>query len=88
MAIMQDSAVYENNGSVMFVAACVQVVAVLSSVDSSHTDAVLSVLRARREEIHKALLNRTNSISFATLQDFDWQLKVTLYPLFLACSAL
>lgn len=88
MAITQDSAVYENNGSVMFVVACVQVVAVLSSVGSSHTDAVLSVLRARREEIHTALLNRTNSISFATLQDFDWQLKVTLYPLFLACSGL
>lgn len=88
MAIKQDSAVYEYNGGVMFVAACVQVVAVLSSVGNSHTDAVLSVLRARREEIHTALLKRTNSISFATLQDFDWQLKVTLYPLFLACSGL
>uniref|UniRef100_A0A674N112 COMM domain containing 8 n=1 Tax=Takifugu rubripes TaxID=31033 RepID=A0A674N112_TAKRU len=55
-----------------------KVVAVLSSVGNSHTDAVLSVLRARREEIHTALLNRTNSISFATLQDFDWQLKLAI----------
>lgn len=56
---------------------CVQVVAYLSDVGSGHTEAVLSVLRARQEEIHKVLLNRTHSISFAALQDFDWQLKVT-----------
>lgn len=81
VAIKQDSAVYQTNAGVMFVVGCVQVVAVLSDVDSSHADAVLSVLRARREEIHTALLNRTISISFATLQDFDWQLKVMLCPL-------
>ncbi|KAM6969585.1 COMM domain-containing protein 8 [Tautogolabrus adspersus] len=45
---------------------------------SSHADAVLSVLRARREEIRRALLDRTNSISSATLKDFDWQLKLAL----------
>lgn len=56
---------------------CVQVLAGLSGVGSSHAEAVLSVLRARREEIRRALLDRTNSISSATLQDFDWQLKVT-----------
>uniref|UniRef100_A0A3B4FRU1 COMM domain containing 8 n=1 Tax=Pundamilia nyererei TaxID=303518 RepID=A0A3B4FRU1_9CICH len=39
---------------------------------------VLSVLRAREEEIRCALLDRTNSISSATLQDFDWQLKLAL----------
>ncbi|KAG7511189.1 hypothetical protein JOB18_042948 [Solea senegalensis] len=30
------------------------------------------------EEIHHALLERTISISCATLQDFDWQLKLAL----------
>lgn len=83
VAIKQDSDVYQTNVGVMFVIGCAQVVAVLSDVGSSHTDAVLSVLRARREEIHTALLNRTISISFATLQDFDWQLKVMLYSLFI-----
>lgn len=59
-------------------AGCVQVLAGLSGVgSSSHAEAVLSVLRARREEIRRSLLDRTNSISSATLQDFDWQLKVT-----------
>lgn len=66
-------------------AGCVQVLAGLSGVGSSHAEAVLSVLRARREEIHRALLDRTNSISFATLQDFDWQLKVTFYSGFTYC---
>uniref|UniRef100_A0A3B5LP48 COMM domain containing 8 n=1 Tax=Xiphophorus couchianus TaxID=32473 RepID=A0A3B5LP48_9TELE len=44
----------------------------------SHADAVLSVLRGRWEEIRRALLDRTSSISSATLQDFDWQLKLAL----------
>lgn len=56
---------------------CVQVLAGLSDVGSSHAETVLSVLRARQEEIRHALLERTASISSATLQDFDWQLKVT-----------
>ncbi|KAM4543159.1 COMM domain-containing protein 8 [Odontesthes bonariensis] len=55
-----------------------EVLAKLSEAGSSHAEAVLSVLRARREEIHRALLDRTNSISSATLQDFDWQLKLAL----------
>ncbi|KAK5856961.1 hypothetical protein PBY51_010235 [Eleginops maclovinus] len=50
----------------------------LADVGSSHAEAVLSVLRARREEIRDALLDRTNSISSATLQDFDWQLRLSL----------
>ncbi|TKS86235.1 COMM domain-containing protein 8 [Collichthys lucidus] len=54
------------------------VLAGLSGVGSSHAEAVLSVLRARRDEIRRALLDRTNSISSATLQDFDWQLKLAL----------
>ncbi|XP_037550700.1 COMM domain-containing protein 8 [Nematolebias whitei] len=55
-----------------------EVLTKLSDVNSSHTEAVLSVLRARQEEIRRALLNRTNNISSATLQDFDWQLKLAL----------
>ncbi|KAM8737015.1 COMM domain-containing protein 8 [Acanthopagrus schlegelii] len=54
------------------------VLAGLSGMGNSHAEAVLSVLRARREEIRRSLLDRTNSISSATLQDFDWQLKVAL----------
>uniref|UniRef100_A0A3Q4BS19 COMM domain-containing protein n=1 Tax=Mola mola TaxID=94237 RepID=A0A3Q4BS19_MOLML len=50
----------------------------LAGVGSSHAEALLTVLRARRDEIHRALLDRTNSISSATLQDFDWQLKLAL----------
>ncbi|KAM7404153.1 hypothetical protein PAMA_004538 [Pampus argenteus] len=55
-----------------------EVLAGLSDVSSSHAKAVLSVLKGRREEIRRALLDRTNSISSATLQDFDWQLKLAL----------
>ncbi|MEQ2190005.1 hypothetical protein GOODEAATRI_031110 [Goodea atripinnis] len=58
-------------------AGSVQVLAKLSDVDHSHAEAVRSVLRARQEEIRRALLTRTNSISSAILQDFDWQLKVS-----------
>ncbi|KAM3594498.1 uncharacterized protein V6R79_008997 [Siganus canaliculatus] len=54
------------------------VLAGLADVGSSHAEVVLNVLRARREEIRRALLDRTNSISSATLQDFDWQLKLAL----------
>ncbi|XP_008289593.1 COMM domain-containing protein 8 [Stegastes partitus] len=55
-----------------------EVLALLSDVGSSHAKAVLSVLRSRQEEICHALLDRTNSISSATLQDFEWQLKLAL----------
>uniref|UniRef100_UPI003AAC7C6B COMM domain-containing protein 8 n=1 Tax=Centroberyx gerrardi TaxID=166262 RepID=UPI003AAC7C6B len=54
------------------------VLAGLSDAGSGYGEAVLSVLRARREEIRQALVERTNSISSATLQDFDWQLKLAL----------
>ncbi|CAJ1074206.1 COMM domain-containing protein 8 [Xyrichtys novacula] len=56
-----------------------EVLAGLSGMSSSsHAETVLSVLRGRREEICRALQDRTNSISSATLQDFDWQLKLAL----------
>ncbi|XP_061651706.1 COMM domain-containing protein 8 [Phyllopteryx taeniolatus] len=50
----------------------------LSELSSSHSEAVLNVLKARREEICHALLARTNTISSTILQDFDWQLKLAL----------
>ncbi|KAM9354545.1 COMM domain-containing protein 8 [Pholidichthys leucotaenia] len=55
-----------------------EVLAMLSDVSGSHADAVLRVLRGRWEEIQRALLDRTSAISTATLQDFDWQLKLAL----------
>ncbi|XP_040916491.1 COMM domain-containing protein 8 [Toxotes jaculatrix] len=55
-----------------------EVLAGLADVGSSHAQMLLSVLRAREEEIRHSLLDRTNSISSATLQDFDWQLKLAL----------
>ncbi|XP_060938688.1 COMM domain-containing protein 8 [Limanda limanda] len=55
-----------------------EVLAGLRDVVSSHSEMLLSVVRAREEEIHRALLDRTNCISSTTLQDFDWQLKLAL----------
>ncbi|XP_070698838.1 COMM domain-containing protein 8 [Pempheris klunzingeri] len=55
-----------------------EVLARLSGIGSSQAEAVLSVLRVRRDEIRRALLGRTDAISSATLQDFDWQLKLAL----------
>ncbi|XP_041828271.1 COMM domain-containing protein 8 [Melanotaenia boesemani] len=55
-----------------------EVLVQLSEAGSSQAEAVLTVLRARHEEIHRALLDRTNGISSANLQDFDWQLKLAL----------
>lgn len=71
----------ELGSQVCSVAGCVQVLAKLTDISSGHTEAVLSVLRARQEEIRRALLDRTNSISSSTLQDFDWQLKVIYYSI-------
>uniref|UniRef100_A0AAQ4R000 COMM domain containing 8 n=1 Tax=Gasterosteus aculeatus aculeatus TaxID=481459 RepID=A0AAQ4R000_GASAC len=55
-----------------------EVVAGLSHAGSSHAQSVLTVLTARRQEIRDALLGRSNSISSALLQDFDWQLKLAV----------
>ncbi|KAG7281689.1 hypothetical protein CRUP_008064 [Coryphaenoides rupestris] len=46
--------------------------------DVGYSEAVLGVLKARREEIRQGLLQRTHLTSNATLQDFDWQLKLVL----------
>uniref|UniRef100_A0A3B4A8U7 COMM domain-containing protein n=1 Tax=Periophthalmus magnuspinnatus TaxID=409849 RepID=A0A3B4A8U7_9GOBI len=53
-----------------------EVLAALS--DAKHKDILLSVLKARRQELSRALLDKTTSISSAVLSDFDWQLKLAL----------
>ncbi|XP_029972490.1 COMM domain-containing protein 8 [Salarias fasciatus] len=55
-----------------------KVLARLCDAGSGPAEAVLSVLRARQAEIHRALQDRTHFISSATLQDFDWQLGLAL----------
>ncbi|KAG7458977.1 hypothetical protein MATL_G00226390 [Megalops atlanticus] len=50
----------------------------LGDLDSGHRDAVLTCLKGRRDEIRHALLERTNAVSSAQLQDFDWQIKLAL----------
>ncbi|XP_069579579.1 COMM domain-containing protein 8 [Brachyistius frenatus] len=55
-----------------------EVLALLSDVGSSRADVVLGVLRSRQEEVRLSLLDSTYSMSSATLQDFEWQLKLAL----------
>ncbi|XP_072563066.1 COMM domain-containing protein 8 isoform X2 [Paramormyrops kingsleyae] len=50
----------------------------LAELDSSYSDAILSCLKARNEEIRQSLVERTNAVSSAQLQDFDWQIKLAL----------
>lgn len=46
--------------------------------DVTHKDVLLSVIKARRHELCRALRDKTTSISSAVLTDFDWQLKLAL----------
>uniref|UniRef100_A0A4W5PJF7 COMM domain containing 8 n=1 Tax=Hucho hucho TaxID=62062 RepID=A0A4W5PJF7_9TELE len=55
-----------------------EVLASLADVGGGYGEVVLTVLRARREEIRQALVERTNNVSNSTLQDFDWQIKLAL----------
>uniref|UniRef100_A0A674BHM4 COMM domain containing 8 n=1 Tax=Salmo trutta TaxID=8032 RepID=A0A674BHM4_SALTR len=55
-----------------------EVLASLADVGGGYGEAVLTVLRARREEIRQALVERTNNVSSSTLQDFDWHIKLAL----------
>lgn len=55
-----------------------EVFASMAGIGTEYGEAVLTVLKARQEEIHQALVDRTNSVSSATLQDFDWQIKLAL----------
>uniref|UniRef100_H2MV22 COMM domain containing 8 n=3 Tax=Oryzias TaxID=8089 RepID=H2MV22_ORYLA len=55
-----------------------EVLAELQKLCSRHAHAVLNVLRSRRREVRLALLSRTDCMSSAALQDFDWSLKLAL----------
>lgn len=57
---------------------CVQVQEALGDLGGGHLEAVLACLKARGEEIRQALVERTNAVSSAQLQDFDWQIKVPI----------
>ncbi|XP_015268251.1 PREDICTED: COMM domain-containing protein 8 [Gekko japonicus] len=50
----------------------------LSELSSDSQKAVVTCLKARKPDIRHALIERTNAISSAQLQDFDWQLKLAL----------
>ena len=39
----------------------------------------MKCLKSRKDEIKQTLLEEIVDISFAQLQDFDWQLKVRIY---------
>ncbi|KAL8207438.1 UNVERIFIED_CONTAM: COMM domain-containing protein 8 [Gekko kuhli] len=50
----------------------------LSELSSDSQKAVVTCLKGRKPDIRHALIERTNAISSAQLQDFDWQLKLAL----------
>ncbi|XP_059845124.1 COMM domain-containing protein 8 isoform X2 [Hypanus sabinus] len=50
----------------------------MNGLSASHQEAVLSCLKARKDELRRALIEKTNNMSSAQLQDFDWQLKLPL----------
>ncbi|XP_048365461.1 COMM domain-containing protein 8 [Sphaerodactylus townsendi] len=50
----------------------------LSELSFDSQRAVVTCLKGRKPDIRDALIQRTNAISSAHLQDFDWQLKLAL----------
>ncbi|XP_019381917.1 PREDICTED: COMM domain-containing protein 8 [Gavialis gangeticus] len=50
----------------------------LNELNSSYQEAIIKCLKARKEDIGRALVEKINAISSAQLQDFDWQLKLAL----------
>nr|XP_056711399.1 COMM domain-containing protein 8 [Euleptes europaea] len=50
----------------------------LSELSFDSQRAVATCLKGRKPDIRHALIKRTNAISSAQLQDFDWQLKLAL----------
>ncbi|XP_060102284.1 COMM domain-containing protein 8 [Heteronotia binoei] len=50
----------------------------LSDLSSDSQKTVVTCLKGRKPDIRQALVERTNAISSAQLQDFDWQLKLAL----------
>ncbi|XP_041131243.1 COMM domain-containing protein 8-like [Polyodon spathula] len=55
-----------------------EVIQSLTGLCSSYQDVILQCLNGRKEEIRQALVEKTNTVSSAQLQDFDWQLKLAL----------
>nr|XP_033802012.1 COMM domain-containing protein 8 isoform X2 [Geotrypetes seraphini] len=50
----------------------------LDGLNLSHQQAIMKCLKGRKEEIKQALVEKSNAMSSAHLQDFDWQLKLAL----------
>ncbi|XP_006004704.1 COMM domain-containing protein 8 [Latimeria chalumnae] len=50
----------------------------MSALSPDHHEAMMKCLKGRKEEIRQALVEKTNEVSSAQLQDFDWQLKLAL----------
>ncbi|NWH72297.1 COMD8 protein, partial [Piaya cayana] len=50
----------------------------INELNSNCQEAITECLKGRKEEIRKALVESVNAISSAQLQDFDWQLKVSV----------
>ncbi|XP_012688478.2 COMM domain-containing protein 8 [Clupea harengus] len=50
----------------------------LSVLEATHAECISQCVKSRQEEIHQALVDRTNAISSTQLQDFDWQMKLAL----------
>uniref|UniRef100_UPI00398E6DCC COMM domain-containing protein 8 n=1 Tax=Pristiophorus japonicus TaxID=55135 RepID=UPI00398E6DCC len=55
-----------------------EILQLLDGLSAPHQEAVLNCLKGRKEELKWALIEKTNAVSSAQLQDFDWQLKLPL----------
>ncbi|XP_078073142.1 COMM domain-containing protein 8 [Mustelus asterias] len=55
-----------------------EILQLLNGLSAPHQEAVLNCLKGRKEELKSALIEKTNAMSSAQLQDFDWQLKLPL----------
>ncbi|XP_048400359.1 COMM domain-containing protein 8 isoform X2 [Stegostoma tigrinum] len=55
-----------------------EILQLLDGLSVPHQEAVLNCLKTRKEELQSALIEKTNAVSSAFLQDFDWQLKLPL----------
>ncbi|XP_038647198.1 COMM domain-containing protein 8 isoform X2 [Scyliorhinus canicula] len=55
-----------------------EILQLLNGLAAPHQEAVLNCLKGRKEELKSALIEKTNAVSSAQLQNFDWQLKLPL----------
>ncbi|XP_007890897.1 COMM domain-containing protein 8 isoform X2 [Callorhinchus milii] len=55
-----------------------EILQLLDGLGLPHQEAVLKSLKGRKEELRQAMVEKTNDVSSAQLQDFDWQLKLPL----------